>query len=57
MNLEVANQGLFFCQKRGAVVSQLVPNFKESVPPSPPLPTPPGSKTGWAGGVRESGYA
>ena len=25
-----------FCQKRGAVVSQLVPKLKESVPPPPP---------------------
>ena len=31
--MEVAKQGLFFVQKRGAVVSQLVPKLKESVPP------------------------
>ena len=26
------NQGLSFCQKRGALASQLVPKLKESVP-------------------------
>ena len=35
VNLEIAKPGAVLCQKSGAVVSQLVPKLKESVPPSP----------------------
>ena len=35
VNLEMAKPGAVLCQKRGAVVSQLVPKLKESVPPPP----------------------
>ena len=34
--MEIAKPGAVLCQKVGAVVSQLVPNLKESVPPPPP---------------------
>ena len=34
-NLEMAKPGAVLCQKRGAVVSQLVPKLKKSVPPTP----------------------
>ena len=35
VNLEIAKPGAVLCQKSGAVVPQLVPKLKESVPPSP----------------------
>ena len=34
--LEMTKPGAVHCQKRGAVVSQLVLKLKESVPPPPP---------------------
>ena len=40
VNLEMAKSGAVLCQKRGAVVSQLVPKLKESVPPPPPATGP-----------------
>ena len=33
---EDSKPGAVLCQKRGAVVSQLVPELKEAVPPPPP---------------------
>ena len=34
--MDIAKLGAVLCQKRGAVVSQLVAKLKESVPPPPP---------------------
>ena len=36
-NLELAKPGAVLCQKRGAVVSQLILKLKQSVPPPPGL--------------------
>ena len=38
--MEMAKPRAVLCQKRGAVVSLLVPKLKEAVPPPPPLGLP-----------------
>ena len=50
--MEIAKPGAVLDQKGGTVVSQFVPNLKESVPPPPP----PGSRvspglSGWRSGT------